>query len=472
MILPKSRKNTLFSLSLLGLCIIFYLTFALLDGPFLSPDSETYISMSLHREPLYSLWLALFRALFGPDQTVWLQWAVVGQSLLAAFAAWSIPACLCRRLSLPKKTAVILLAFPLAVSLLCRFGAGRQAMYSNGIESEAIALPLFLLFIRFLYGYILEGLSSSFPAKAALTNRNLVIAWFLSFLLISTRKQMYCTLALLLFVLLVEEVYTKQLLRFISRLFLTLLLILSLTAGLDISYNALLRGENVRHSGDSRFLLTMVYYTAKREYGQRIEDPQVQALFYDIYDACDSADYLKHSAPDGWLSRVTHFGDHYDHIQIGNLRPAVTDYVAENFSGSETDRAAEVDRIMRTMTAALLPVCLPSIIGCFFDNFLSGLVTTAALRTPVLVAFSVLLYAGYALLLLFLIKKKGRPEVIAFSVLTLVSVLINVGLVSAVIFCQSRYTIYNMPLFYMSGFLMLYEASSLLKERFSRSRLS
>lgn len=471
MILPRSRKNTLFSFTLLGFCIVFYLTFAFLDGPFLSPDSETYISMSLHREPLYSLWLALFRVLFGPSQTVWLQWAVFGQSLLAAFAAWSIPAYLYKRLSLKKITTIILLAFPLTVSLLCRFGAGRQAMYSTGIESEAIALPLFLLFIRFLYGYILEGLSASFPLKAAFTDKNLMIAGFLSFLLISTRKQMYCTLALLLFVLLVEEIYTKRLLRFVSRLFLTLLLILSLTAGLDISYNTLLRGENVRHSGDSRFLLTMVCYTAKREYGQRIEDQQVQALFYDIYDACDDAGYLKHSAPDGWLSRVTHFGEHYDHIQIDNLRPSVTAYVAENFPGSETDRAAETDRIMQTMTAALLPVCLPSIIGCFFDNFLSGLVTTAALRTPALIAFSLLLYTGYALLLLFLIKKRGRPEVIAFSVLTLVSVLINVGLVSAVIFCQSRYTIYNMPLFYMSGFLMLYEAFSFFKERLSHNRI-
>lgn len=465
MILSKSRKNTLFSLALPGFCIAFYLFFAFLDGPFLTPDSDTYIHMSLHREPLYSLYLAFIRLLFGPDNDIWLQWAVIGQSLLAAFAAWSIPAYLHKHLSLSEMTTAVLTAFPLAVSLLCRFGAGRQAMYSNGIESEAIAIPLFLLFIRCLYAYILNGISASFPTKPAFTDPNLLLAGFLSVLLISTRKQMYCTLILFVFVLFVEALFSKKVFRFFSRLFLSVLLILSLTVGLDTSYNSLLRGEGVRHSGDSRFLLTMVYYTSEREYGQRIEDSRIQSLFYDIYDSCEREGYLKHSAPDGWLARVTHFGDHYDHIQIDNLRPTVTAYVDENYAGSETARAAKTDRIMEQMTSSLLPACLPSIIGCFFDNVLSGLVTTVALRTPVLVAFSVLLYAGYAILFLFLLKRKGRPEVIAFSALTLVSVLINVGAVSAVIFCQSRYTIYNMPLFYMSGTLMLCEALSLLKGR-------
>ena len=44
---------------------------------------------------------------------------------------------------------------------------------------------------------------------------------------------------------------------------------------------------------------------------------------------------------------------------------------------------------------------------------------------------------------------------ILFSSLTLLSVLLNVGLVSLVIFCQTRYTIYNMALFYISLMLML-----------------
>ena len=68
-----------------------------------SPDSETYIAMSLHREPLYSLFLALMRALFGPDREKYLMGAIIIQSLLTAVAAWSIPAFLYKK-ALPPQT--------------------------------------------------------------------------------------------------------------------------------------------------------------------------------------------------------------------------------------------------------------------------------------------------------------------------------------------------------------------------------
>ena len=45
------------------------------------------------------------------------------QSLLAAFAAWSLVNYLWKSIGLPKAVALVLLCMPLAVSLLCRFAA-------------------------------------------------------------------------------------------------------------------------------------------------------------------------------------------------------------------------------------------------------------------------------------------------------------------------------------------------------------
>ena len=39
--------------------------------------------------------------------------------------------------------------------------------------------------------------------------------------------------------------------------------------------------------------------------------------------------------------------------------------------------------------------------------------------------------------------------------MTVASIMLNVGLVSLVIFCQIRYTIYNMALFYISMLLLI-----------------
>lgn len=461
--LSKSRRDTFFLSAMLIFSAIFYLFFAFLDGPYLSPDSETYIAMSLHREPLYSLFLALMRALFGPDREKYLMGAIIIQSLLTAVAVWSIPAFLYKKLSLPKPVAFLLLMMPFGVSLLCRFGAGRRAMYSTSIESEALALPLFLLFFRFLAAYVME-------ARSRL--KNLCSAAIFCILLISIRKQMYAALLILLTVIFVEMLRSKCWKKGLLSLAVSALTILLAVTGLDLSYNTVLRGETVRHSGDSRFLLTMIFYTAERDYGEKIDDANIRKLFYDIYDTCDEAGYLKHSAPNGWLPRVNHFGDHYDHIQIDTLRPGVTDYVAVNEPGTETEMAARVDNIMQTMTGSLLLSCLPSMIGCFFDNVLSGLVTTVSMRTFLLSIAALILYAGYLALCALCIvrskrrctsengvctKKKARPEVVHFSLLVLLCIIVNVAVVSAVIFCQSRYTIYNMPLFYMGGILMGWE---------------
>ena len=49
----------------------------------------------------------------------------------------------------------------------------------------------------------------------------------------------------------------------------------------------------------------MIFYTAERDYGEKIDDANIRKLFYDIYDTCDEAGYLKHSAPNGWLPAST-----------------------------------------------------------------------------------------------------------------------------------------------------------------------
>lgn len=102
----------------------------------------------------------------------------------------------------------------------------------------------------------------------------------------------------------------------------------------------------------------------------------------------------------------------------------------------------------------MIPHHIPKIIATFMDNFRSGLVTTVAQRNSLLIWYSLGIYLLYLLLLLYHIRKKENKFIILFSSLTLLSILLNVGLVSLVIFCQTRYTIYNMALFYISLMLM------------------
>ncbi|MBO6299782.1 MAG: hypothetical protein J6N53_13155 [Lachnospiraceae bacterium] len=48
----------------------------------------------------------------------------------------------------------------------------------------------------------------------------------------------------------------------------------------------------------------------------------------------------------------------------------------------------------------------------------------------------------------------------------LLAILVNVGVAAALIFCQTRYMIYNMALFYVAGILMLWKVSRTLPNPF------
>ena len=74
-----------------------------------------------------------------------------------------------------------------------------------------------------------------------------------------------------------------------------------------------------------------------------------------------------------------------------------------------------------------------------------------------LIWYSLAVYLLYIALLIWHWLVVRDSKVIVLASLVLVSIVINVGLVSLVIFCQTRYTIYNMALFYISLFLLLQE---------------
>ena len=454
-------RRTAFSGLMLAVSLLFYLFFACYDGAVICVDSPSYIRMDISREPLYCLFLAGLRAAFAAfpagafAEEAYLTAAAFLQSLLAAFAAWSLVNYLWKEMDLPEPLALLLLGMPFAVSLLCRFAAQRGSMYSNSILTEGIAIPLYLLFFRFLLEYFRKQ-----------SVRSLVSCCLLSFLMISARKQMLVSLVMLAFCILFVFLRKKRFLRGLLLLACSAALVMGGSVLLDLGYNYAVRGEAVRHSSDGRFLTTMAFYTAEREDAEYISDEKIRELFLEIYDACDAAGYLKHSAGKGWLNRVSHFGDYYDCIQIDTMWPAVNAFVQENYGDGTVFLSENADQVMGVINRSVIPHNLGKIFGSFLDNFLSGLITTVAQRNRILNWYSLFVYLLYLFLLAWEIRRvrrEGADERIAETAgLILLSILCNVELVSLVIFCQTRYTIYNMALFYISLLLLLYDCGKFL----------
>ena len=66
-------------------------------GPGVYNDSDQYIKMHIHREPLYPLFLAALRAMFGES---WLTAMGIIQNVLAAFSVWMFAEYISKRFSL------------------------------------------------------------------------------------------------------------------------------------------------------------------------------------------------------------------------------------------------------------------------------------------------------------------------------------------------------------------------------------
>jgi len=442
----KIEQDKIYSLILGIVSTAFYLFFAFFDGAVICADSPSYINMSLTREFLYPALLAVFRSLFKEQ---YLLCVVILQSLISAFVAWKVTSTLRKKFSLGYFSSTVIFAIPVFVSLLNRFVAKRGCMYSNSILTEGLAIPLFLLFVCYLFEYLSNN-----------TNREFVLAVVLSGVLVALRKQMYVTLILLFCAFLYVQITSREnktkewIVGAVKALAVCLVILLSVTL-LDHTFNYIVRGRFVGHSSDNRFVLTMIFYTAEEEYVEELPK-DIQPLFSDIYKKCDAQGFLMNSAGDGWYDNVVHFGDNYDFIQIDTMWPKIRQFAEDNYTDDSTDVELITDEITNEMIVSLLPKTAPRIIKVLCNNFLSGLITTIAQRNRILIYYSIVAYLGYITLLGLYWKKVGKmDDTVKLCLLTILSIVVNVGLVSAVIFCQTRYTIYNMPLFYCSLWVLL-----------------
>ncbi len=452
----ETDKQKYISLVFLGVSILFYLFFAFYNGVEIAEDSSGYISMALYREPLYCTFLAALRFLCGffkGNNELYLTVAIYIQSLLAAFAAWSLAEYLQKEFHLCRWHEVVILLIPMITALLCYFSV-KVDMYSISILTESIAMPMFLIFVRYLLDYLYHNGSKALMSSV-----------LLSFLLISTRKQMVITLIFLVIAVCCVNLKAGKMKKAVAVSFMCIIGICGFCKIFDYGYNYIAHGAAVSHSGDNRFQATVAVYVAEREYGEGIVEDEARELFYQIYDACEAKGYLKHSASKGLLNKVQHFHDNYDYIQLSTMWPMVQEYVAAHYQGNDIDLAKKVDEIVRQIFAGLMPKVWSSMLLCSFYTFLSGIVVTAV-GIPEEIPFMLcapLAYLAYFFLTLLHIKKEGMTKLAALAIFIILFIVVNVTMISLVIFCSPRYTLYNTPLLYIGLWILMVKNIKYLK---------
>lgn len=434
----------------LVVCVFFYAAMCLIYGPQLGADSNGYIHMISAREPVYPLFLMIFRTVFGESH--YLYAVAFVQNLLMAYAVWYLTMYLKQKFAWKEWMTYVMIAMHFAVALLCQFAAGRASIFPNSILTEGITLSLWLIFITFLLKALWEK-----------HMRYVLYALILAAVMMDVRKQMAVGYIVLFGTLLLGWIGQKGYFKRMAAVTGMILCSILLALGGTRLYNYVMRGEFTQNTRDMNLVLTTSLYIAEKEDAALIDEPAVRELFLQVMELLEEKECNYRFAESGWRNLEAHYGAHYDKITVDTTGPMFIEYAVEQGFAEGLEAEQEADRMSGVIVRSLLADNLGTYLKVYLASVGNGLINSVAKRNALLDWYALAAYLIYCVLMVFCLLKKETRRAGLFGMTVVISIGVNVGVTAALIFCQTRYMIYNMALFYMAGILMFYEWGKRLK---------
>lgn len=425
--------------------VLFFAALWLLGTTGIYNDSNQYIAMHIHREPLYSFFLWIFRSLFG--ETKYLDIVRFLQNGLAAFSVIWLAESLKKRFDFGQWMEALVCLILLAPHIITPVFSASGLVLSNGVISEALGLPLFYLFTA-------QCMKMVYTRQRGAALSSLLLSLFLSLV----RGQMMFTILLwLVFAGAVVIVEKKKLAKRLLICVVCTALAFGTRTLLVKSYNLVFNGYFINNTFGSVGLLANILYAADEEDAERIADQDARVMFELSYRLAKEQGATYQDAPEGFFNRAAHLEKWHDAIKFEMIeepwrqlhdREGFIDYIPEN---------VESDRIAETIVKSLLP----AVLGRWLYDYLAlacyGLIRSIAVVHPLLNWYALTAYLAYIVLAALAWRKHHNSNAVWLAAFSLLAVLANVFATSMIIMCLSRYVIYGLPLFYVSGLMLLYE---------------
>lgn len=408
-------------------------------------DSNQYIAMHIHREPLYAFFLWIFRSLFG--ETKYLDIVRFLQNGLAAFSVIWLAESLKKRFGFRQWMEALVCLILLAPHIITPVFSASGLVLSNGVISEALGLPLFYLFTA-------QCMKMVYTRQRGAALSSLLLSLFLSLV---RGQMMFAILLWLVFAGAVAIVEKKKLAKRLLICVVCTALAFGTRTLLVKSYNLVFNGYFINNTFGSVGLLANILYAADEEDAERIADQDARVMFELSYRLAKEQGATYQDAPEGFFNRAAHLEKWHDAIKFEMIeepwrqlhdREGFIDYIPEN---------VESDRIAATIVKSLLP----AVLGRWLYDYLAlacyGLIRSIAVVHPLLNWYALTAYLAYIVLAALAWRKNHNSNAVWLAAFSLLAVLANVFATSMIIMCLSRYVIYGLPLFYVSGLMLLYE---------------
>ena len=414
-------------------------------------DSNQYIAMHIHREPLYPFLLWIFRSLLGEETS--LEAVRFLQNAFAAFSVIWLTDCIRRQFGLKNIMTLAVCLLQLAPHVITPLFSASGLVLSNGIISEALGLPLFYLFTAQCLKMIYEK-----RRGAALS------ALALGVLLALTRGQMMIAILLWMTAAGVMKLAARQY-KQLGLVLLCTLLAFSCRTFLVRSYNLAFNGHFINNTFGSVGMLANVLYAADREDGERIADEKARELFYLSYDLAWEQEANYRFAPEGFMNRAAHLEKWHDALKFDLIEEPWRDYHDSIGFKDYIPENVESDRVAGVIMKGIFPAVFWRWLYDYLALSAYGLIRSVAVVRPLLNWYALFLYLGTLGLAGVTFFKDRTSKAARFAAFAVLAVAANVYATSLIIMCLSRYMIYGLPLFYIGVLLLIYENAGRVYEK-------
>lgn len=431
------KKNCI--LLLTGL-LLFFLGMLAYGGVGVYNDSEQYITMHIHREPLYPLFLAFFRSFLGEGYLVA---AAAVQSIATACGICVLSEYLTKSFMLKRWQELVLVLIQLLPHLMTRYASALHIFLESSVMSEALCIPLFQFYFYYLLRMILEE-----------RRKDPWLCLLFAALLSLTRGQMMVTIIVWMVVALVRCLARKQ----YRKLFvpvLAVLLVFGMRSLFTHVYNYAVTGYFMGNTYGKVNTLTNVIYACDREDGEVFPQGSLEREFFEqFYDQADAIQANYRYGGDTFTERAEHLEGCHDALKFQVLESGLSAYY---FSLGEVDyyeQSSMSDEMAGRMLKELLPECLGQWLYDYILLCTYGFIRSIAVVHPVLSWGALVLYVTAVLgaVRAFLTKTGRRQAAIMGAALLFIAG--NACAASLTIMCLSRYMIYGFAPFYMALFLL------------------
>lgn len=431
--------------------IVFLLTFITLlvvYGVCYTPDSYGYMDMSITREPMYPLLLAVFRGIFGIK--IYIIIVVMAQILLAIYAVFSFCKNITKRFNIKGKYIVCVyflmyvyyfMALPLYIIIK--------------LDSSLVTAPLAILTEGITYSLYLLYIKSLILAGCDKDCKNLSIALCYAVLMSLTRAGLMPAIIATVIVGLYIAITSNSKLKKTITVFIAGAFAFGFIFVFENLYFLTCHGRLMTHTYGQVTAFSNIMYTSDESDKNKFEDENLKETFVDTYKEMYENGYGYNVEPDlNLIERGMDIEKSHDYIKFTAFGNAIYKEYGKLNITDEVEKSIYSDKIARKLSKVLIKTHIWRWLEGYISLCIQGYIRTVAyapqsiLMRIFTLVITILYFAG-----LFLFRK--NKDVLIYLLITLISILGIVLSTSLVIMCMTRYMVYNFVVFY-TGFIIMW----------------